>query len=202
MAEERGVDAVSMRSLASELGVEAMSLYSHVSSKEQLLGAMAAHVVNTVPTPSPRARPEVRLRQLALDMRAASQKFPQVFPLVVLKPLELVASIRPTEIALQAFVDAGFDNRRAIGAQRIFLSFVRGYLLWELGGFAAGRSRGPDGTVRPSVVAEVEALDAARFPQTKRLAQTFFKILPEQQYEDGLNCVLHSLMSKARRRAR
>lgn len=202
MAEDRGVDAVSMRSLAAELGVEAMSLYSHVSSKEQLLGAMAAHVVNTVPTPSARVKPQQRLRKLALDLRAASKEFPNVFPLIVLMPLELAASIRPTEIALQAFVDSGLEGRRAIGAQRIFLSFVRGYLLWELGGFAAGRSRGPDGTVRPSVVAEIEALDGAQFPQTKRLAQTFFKILPDQQYEDGLNCVLHSLMSKAKERAR
>lgn len=191
-----------MRTLAAELGVEAMSLYSYVPGKEDLLGLMAAHVINTVPTPSPRLAPHRRLYALAMSMRQAAQRFPRVFPLVVLKPLDLNASLRPTEIALQAYADAGFSQHRAIRCQRTFLSFVRGYLLWELGGFAAGRARGPGGRVRPSVLAEVEALDDGRYPQTKRHARTFFSISPEQAYIEGLACILSVQFPNATRLCR
>ena len=37
MADERGVEALTMRAVGQELGVEAMSLYNHVSNKEDVL---------------------------------------------------------------------------------------------------------------------------------------------------------------------
>ncbi|MEO7269429.1 MAG: TetR/AcrR family transcriptional regulator [Knoellia sp.] len=44
LADASGIDAVSMRRLGSDLGVEAMSLYNHVANKEALLDAMVDHV--------------------------------------------------------------------------------------------------------------------------------------------------------------
>lgn len=44
LADTSGLDAVSMRRLGTDLGVEAMSLYHHVSGKEALLDAMVEHV--------------------------------------------------------------------------------------------------------------------------------------------------------------
>jgi AcrR family transcriptional regulator len=45
LADEQGLDAVSMRRLAGALGVEAMSLYHHVAGKDALVGAMVERVV-------------------------------------------------------------------------------------------------------------------------------------------------------------
>ncbi|WP_353951288.1 TetR/AcrR family transcriptional regulator [Knoellia sp. S7-12] len=54
IADAEGLEAVSMRRLASELGVGTMSLYRHVPGKSELLDLMIDHV-NTLPTePSPR----------------------------------------------------------------------------------------------------------------------------------------------------
>lgn len=44
LADEKGIESLSMRKLASELGVEAMSLYHHVSSREILLDGMVDRV--------------------------------------------------------------------------------------------------------------------------------------------------------------
>lgn len=44
LADASGLDAVSMRRLGTDLGVEAMSLYNHVANKEALLDAMVEHV--------------------------------------------------------------------------------------------------------------------------------------------------------------
>jgi AcrR family transcriptional regulator len=45
LADEAGIEAVSMRRLAQELGVEAMSLYNHVANKEDILDGMVDLVV-------------------------------------------------------------------------------------------------------------------------------------------------------------
>jgi AcrR family transcriptional regulator len=49
LADHEGIDAVSMRRLAQELGVEAMSLYTHVESKDDLLNGMVEAVVGEIP---------------------------------------------------------------------------------------------------------------------------------------------------------
>lgn len=189
-----------MRSLASELGVEAMSLYAHIPSKEVLLGLMAARVIDEVPTPARTLPPRTRLRRLAMGMRAAAQAHPHVFPLVVLLPFELASSLRPTEIALQCFARAGQSDRRAIRSQRVFLSYVRGYLLWEIGGFAAGRWRDERGRISQRALAELDALDSRQYPEAKRLRSVFMSILPGDAFVDGLRCVLDSLLPATERK--
>lgn len=44
-ADEHGIEELSMRKLGQELGVEAMSLYYHVSNKDEILDGMVDHVV-------------------------------------------------------------------------------------------------------------------------------------------------------------
>ncbi|MFO0782258.1 MAG: helix-turn-helix domain-containing protein [Phycisphaerales bacterium] len=195
LAESGGIEAVSMRSLAREVGVEAMSLYSHVESKEALLGLMGAWVMDQVPTPSRRLSPRRRLCQLAGSMRAVAMAHPRVFPLVVLRPFHLESAVRPTEIALQAFVDAGHSDVRAIRSQRVFLSFVRGFVLWEIGGFAIG-VRETDGSHNARALANLRALDADAFPQMHRLCEQFFRIRPEALFEDGVRWLLDTLLEE------
>jgi AcrR family transcriptional regulator len=70
LADREGLDAVSMRRLGQELGVEAMSLYTHVSSKEDLLDGMADLVVSEAPLASPDADWKPELRDTILGARA------------------------------------------------------------------------------------------------------------------------------------
>ena len=57
IADDEGLDAVSMRRIAAELDARPMSLYDHIGSKEGLLSLMADEVVKEclVEPPSPRA---------------------------------------------------------------------------------------------------------------------------------------------------
>lgn len=48
LADEQGLDAVTMRNLAAELGVEAMSLYYHVGNKDELLDGMVEVVMDEI----------------------------------------------------------------------------------------------------------------------------------------------------------
>ncbi len=202
IADARGADSLSMRALASALGIEAMSLYTHVKSKEALLGLMAARLVESIPFPSRKIEPRKRLHDYALALRAVARAHPNVFPLVVLMPLEMQAQARPTEVALQAFHDAGHSDTRAILSQRVFLSFLRGYLLWEIGGFAVGRWRTGGSALDPVAAAQFQSMDPLRFPECTRLAGTFAKISPDQAFEEGLAATLATLFPRAATRPR
>src|SRR5262249_46307517 len=61
LADAEGVDAVTMRRLGRELGVEAMALYTHVRSKADLLSAMGSHVLSELDV-EPRELPDWRGR--------------------------------------------------------------------------------------------------------------------------------------------
>jgi len=71
LADREGIAAVSMRRLAQELGVEAMSLYTHVRSKDDLLDGMADAVVARV---APPVRPGAWLMTLRATVLAARRE--------------------------------------------------------------------------------------------------------------------------------
>jgi AcrR family transcriptional regulator len=69
LADRDGIESISMRRLAQELGVEAMSLYTHVRNKEDLLDGMADAVIGMVPVDAGAADWRTSLRRMALGAR-------------------------------------------------------------------------------------------------------------------------------------
>ena len=69
LADRDGIEAVSMRKLGLELGVEAMSLYTHVQAKDDLLDGMADAIVATIPIGSTDGDWQAQLRQTILGAR-------------------------------------------------------------------------------------------------------------------------------------
>src|SRR3954451_774059 len=69
LADREGIDAVSMRRLGQELGIEAMSLYTHVRSKDDLLDGMADGVVALIPVMQRGEGWAERLRGMILGAR-------------------------------------------------------------------------------------------------------------------------------------
>ncbi|WP_345578361.1 TetR/AcrR family transcriptional regulator C-terminal domain-containing protein [Nonomuraea rosea] len=70
LADRDGIDAVSMRRLAQELGVEAMSLYTHVRNKDDLLDGMIDAVIGKIPITTDGPDWKTSLRRTALAARA------------------------------------------------------------------------------------------------------------------------------------
>ncbi len=73
IADERGIDALTMRNLGQELGVEAMSLYNHVSNKSDVLDGLVEVIVDevlaAVGDPPPDVEWKVALRRRILAAR-------------------------------------------------------------------------------------------------------------------------------------
>lgn len=65
LADKRGIEALSMRKLAQELGFEVMSLYNHVSNKDEILGGIVDLVAGEIDPPSSDVEWKMAIRQSA-----------------------------------------------------------------------------------------------------------------------------------------
>ena len=76
LADRDGIESTSMRRLAQELGVEAMSLYTHVRTKDDLLDAMVDAVISEIPTSTDGAGWKASLRGMVLTARSVVLRHP------------------------------------------------------------------------------------------------------------------------------
>jgi TetR/AcrR family tetracycline transcriptional repressor len=132
MIEEDGPEHVTMRGLARRLGVTPMSLYHHVESRDALLDAVAAQVLDGFAPPSPTGDLATDVRAMAHAFRDAALQHPRSAPLVLSRQLDSARALAPTERALAALRAAGFPPDRAVSAVRAVLAYVVGTLLREV----------------------------------------------------------------------
>jgi len=76
LADEGGFESLTMRKLAKELGVEAMSLYNHVANKDDLLDGMVDAVIGEIDPPVPGAGWKTAIRQRVLSARRVLLRHP------------------------------------------------------------------------------------------------------------------------------
>jgi AcrR family transcriptional regulator len=132
LADSEGLDAVSMRRVGAELGVEAMSLYRHVPNKEELLKGLHALMLSEVRHhDGPTGDWKERLRVVMRSLRAVSLAHPAVAQLTSRTPISEVSFIH-FEQDLATMAEAGFSPEEAGYALRSLLSFTTGFITREV----------------------------------------------------------------------
>jgi AcrR family transcriptional regulator len=115
-----GLDALSMRKLGAELGVDPMTAYRHLPNKEALLDGVVEAVVSEVDLEVDESLSwEDQLRQLIRADMDAMLAHPNVLPVLARRPLTTPGSLRLVELAFQIMADAGvplYDAALAINA--------------------------------------------------------------------------------------
>lgn len=145
LIEDESIHQLSMRNLASRLGVQAMSLYRYVPSRDVLIDGIVELVLEDL-----EADPEVHtepidgwedfVRRLSHGFRRLAHQHPQIFPVIATRP-STAPWIRPPmrsltwiERFLKALRDSGFSEEATVSAYRAYSSFLLGHLLLELAG--------------------------------------------------------------------
>ncbi len=192
-----GAEALTMRALASQLGIEPMSLYSHFTSKQDLVAEVVAALLLEIKLPALTLPPRKRLVALSHELRRLGHRHPNAFPLVILFPQRLDVALQITESALASYLEAGLSNSAAVQAQRTLLGFVRGYTMWEIGGFAIGCRPGPGQPPRERVIGDLKALGAARFPCVTRLAEQLTRYSPDAEFARSIDLILDATLLSA-----
>jgi AcrR family transcriptional regulator len=130
LADEGGIEAVSMRKLGRALGVEAMSLYNHVANKDDLLDGIVDRVLSEFELPSESDWSEA-LRRTAISAHEALLRHPWACTLIMsrFRP----GRIRYIEWILGRLREAGFSAEITYHAYHTLDSHILGFTLWELG---------------------------------------------------------------------
>ena len=126
-----GLDALSMRTVARQLGIGAMSLYRYVSDRDQLEELVVDLVLGAVDVSLPRTSAGRKLAVLADRVRVAVSAHPGVVPLLLIHRHRAVSSLRWGEAVLTVLADAGFTGKRRVIAFRAVLGYVFGALQVE-----------------------------------------------------------------------
>jgi AcrR family transcriptional regulator len=132
LADEHGIEALSMRRLGHELGVEAMSLYNHVANKDDLLAGMLEVVLGEFELP---AADDWRtaIRENLVSAHDALRRHPWACRLGMSPPRILPIRIRYMEWLLGRLRDAGFPDGLTYHAYHALDAHLWGFTLWEQG---------------------------------------------------------------------
>jgi len=136
LLDREGAEALTMRRLGSELGVEAMSLYRHLADRTALLDALAHHLAAEIERHTDEDDWADALRTFAGELRSLARRHPAAFALVGTRVLGTSTELRPIDDVLTSLRRGGFTPARAIFAYRLVASYARGYALSEITGFA------------------------------------------------------------------
>lgn len=137
LADERGLDAVSMRGVARRLDVTPMALYRHVGDKQALLDALVERLLDELPIPDRKLPWRERLQVLAASLRATARSHPDAFLMLLRRPAATPAALRRRDAVFNALRDAGVDEELVPRLERLLNSFILGFAASE----AAGRFR-------------------------------------------------------------
>src|ERR1700759_5461262 len=106
-ADEAGLEAVSMRNLAQELGVVPMALYKHVANKDQLIDGMVDVVVGEIDPPVPDTDWQSAVRQLIISGRRVLLRHPWAFRVIASRPSPTPAVLGYTDSIIGTFRAGG-----------------------------------------------------------------------------------------------
>jgi AcrR family transcriptional regulator len=131
LADRHGLESLSMRKLADELGAGAMSLYHYVPNKEQLLDGMVDIVFSEIEPPSLELDWKTAMRRRALSTRAALNRHRWAVGLMEGRMNPGPASIRIREAILGCLREAGFSIEMTIQAYSVQDAYIYGFALQE-----------------------------------------------------------------------
>jgi TetR/AcrR family tetracycline transcriptional repressor len=163
LADSEGLEAVTIRRLANELGVTPMALYWHFHSKDELLDGMAARLFEEIDlSVDASARWHEQLRALLGSMLSVLRAHPSTAILLSTRTASSEGSLRATEVVLDILGRGGFSPAEATQIARHALSTVTNLVSGE-----------------PGVVVREES---GKMIDARRRARLFLESLPPERY--------------------
>lgn len=180
-----GLDRLTMRHLAAELGVEAPSLYKHVRGKDDLLDGVAEAIYGAVQVPPSNDPWPDRVAAHARAFRAVLLAHPNAVSVVAMRPVASVSTLELMERLLAELVEAGWDLDGAFSVLDTVVSFVVGVALTELSGELVRRT-----------TEDLDEATATTFANTFPLVEaTLRSIGHTKTFEFGLEALIRGLMA-------
>jgi AcrR family transcriptional regulator len=144
IANEDGIEAVSMHSVARLLGVTPMALYRHVYDKSALLDGIVGHVYGDIVPPEPDLPWRDRILAAGASIRDAAQRNPGVAVLLAQRKPPPGSSFHVDAAIADALAEGGAPRSEIIRLYRVITSAYLGFIAGEAGRFGWVKPDEPD----------------------------------------------------------
>ncbi len=173
LLDRHGLAGLSMRRLGAALGVEAMSLYHHIPSKDALLDGLHERILVSLEPPPAQARHwQAFARHQAHALHRALLAHPHAIPLFATRPAATPAAIARLDRYLAVLLEAGFKPLDALSVVQLVAQLVVGHAMWTTG-------------------VEVMWVDAAAPPHVQQVERVIDRWDPDRELELGIDALLH-----------
>lgn len=153
-----GVEALSMRRLGRELGVDPMAVYHHIPNKQALFDELVAAIWDELELPARSGTWEHQLRTLATAVRELLIRHANALPIIATRSSLGAGTLAALDHGVGLLSDAGMEPREALALLSVATSWLIGHALAEAG-------RPPQGV---GDVGDREILSAFAGPQAQR----------------------------------
>ncbi|PKQ15726.1 MAG: TetR family transcriptional regulator [Actinobacteria bacterium HGW-Actinobacteria-7] len=190
IADERGVSALTMREVASRLGVEAMSLYNHVSNKDDILDGMVDLVAEQFDLPQDVDDWREAMRRRAVSAHEVFGRHPWAPMLFDSRGSSGPSGLRYFDWVLGVLLRAGFSIDAAPRAFSLLDSYIYGFGIQQFN-FSAGGDESPEERAE----AILEYIPAETYPYLHQMASHAMQIGydAEADFDFGLEIILDGL---------
>ncbi len=190
LVDAEGLDGLTMPALAARLGVGTMSLYRHVAGKDDLLQALAASVLGGVPVPSGRAADwQGPVLGYLRSVREEALRHPALARILADRGLTAAPVFDQLEAVHGILRAAGFSDLDAVRTFYSLLTYVFGFLLWEL---PRVHLQAP-GRYEAAWAEALDGLDPGAYPNLTALRAELATTASADQFEYGLARLVKSL---------
>jgi AcrR family transcriptional regulator len=131
LADEGGIEALTMRKLGQALGIEAMSLYNHVANKDDILNGLVDLVMGEIELASASDDWVATIRRSAVDAHDALARHPWAVGLMMTPTRVTPARIRYMDSLLRQLREAGFSADLTYHAYHALDAHIFGFSLWQ-----------------------------------------------------------------------
>ncbi len=131
LADEGGIESLTMRKLGQALGFEAMSLYHHVANKDDVLDGILDLVLGESEPPSPAGDWDAAIRTSAISVHDALRRHTWSCTLLMEPGRIRPARLRYMDLLLGRLREAGFSAETTYSAYHVLDGYIFGFSLWE-----------------------------------------------------------------------
>jgi AcrR family transcriptional regulator len=191
IADAGGIAALTIRSLAQELGVKPMSVYYYVANKDQILDGIVDIVFGEIELPVTGGDWRSQMRRRAHSARSVLRRHRWAIGLMESRTTPGPATMRHHDVVLGTLLAAGFSQEMTAHAYALIDSYTYGFALQE----ASLPFEGPD-TVTDIAEPIMERFAADEFPHMVQMATEYY-LQPGydfgDEFEFGLDLILGAL---------
>jgi AcrR family transcriptional regulator len=190
LVDREGLEALSMRRLAQELGTGTMTLYGYVRDKDDLLDAVIDAAAAESPAWGEHDGPwRARLTSAMRELRRGLERHPVLIQLRLRRPIMTPGALRGTEAGLQALVEAGLDPAGAARAFRTLFLYTFGFAAFAVEGSREER--------HAQVRAAFAVLPPADYPLLTASIEAIADVMGgDEQFEFGLAQLLDGIEAR------